>query len=133
MRITFLQKAVQQNHHLRQIHVLDSIWRSKTGSTGKLTFEVYYELLWNTAYQHDLNKSEGQKQRKAFISHQIDNSDECDYECGEHNLNDSQEDDPSSYSVFQSSFNSTEPKKPIKFLFLTNFGRLPRVSHVDDY
>ena len=27
-------------------------------------------------------------------------------------MNDSEEDDPSPYSVFQSSFNSTEPKKP---------------------
>ena len=34
VRITFLQRAVQQNHDLRQIHVLDSVWRSKTGSTG---------------------------------------------------------------------------------------------------
>ena len=43
VRITFLQQAVQQNHDLRQIHVLDSVWRSKVGSTGKLTFEVYYD------------------------------------------------------------------------------------------
>ena len=33
VRITLLQGAVQQNHDLRQIHVLDSMWRSKTGST----------------------------------------------------------------------------------------------------
>ena len=39
-----------------------------TGSTGKFIFEVYYDLLWNAAYQHDLNNAEGQKQRKAFIS-----------------------------------------------------------------
>ena len=32
-RNTFLRRAVQQNHDLRQIHVLDSVWRSKTGST----------------------------------------------------------------------------------------------------
>ena len=43
VRITFLQRAVQQNHDLRQIHVLDSVWRSKIGSTGKFTFEVYYD------------------------------------------------------------------------------------------
>ena len=40
VRITFLQRAVQKNHDLRQIHVVDSVWRSKTGSTGKFTFEV---------------------------------------------------------------------------------------------
>ena len=32
-RITFLQRAVQQNHDLRQIHVMDSVWRFKTDST----------------------------------------------------------------------------------------------------
>ena len=30
---------------------------SKTGSTGKFTSEVYYDLLWNAAYQHGLNKA----------------------------------------------------------------------------
>ena len=57
VRITFLQRAVQQNHDLRQIHVLDSEWRSKTGSTGKFTFKVYYALLWDAAYQHDHQQS----------------------------------------------------------------------------
>ena len=37
VRITFLQRAVQKNHDLRQIYALDSISRSKTGSTGKFT------------------------------------------------------------------------------------------------
>ena len=36
-RITFLQRAVQQNHDLRQIHVMDSVWRFKTDSTDALT------------------------------------------------------------------------------------------------
>ena len=31
-RLTFLQRAVQQNHDLRQIHVMDSVWRFKTGA-----------------------------------------------------------------------------------------------------
>ena len=114
VRITFLQRAVQQNHDLRQIHVLDSVCISKTGYIEKLTLEVYYDLLWNAAYQHDLNKSTGQKQRKAFISHQVDHFDESGHEFGEDNLNDSEKDDPSPYSVFQSSVNSTEPKKPTK-------------------
>ena len=119
-RITLLEKAVQQIHELRQIHVLDSIWRSKTGSTGKLTFEVFYDLLWNATYQHDLNKVAAQKQRKAFISHQVDHFDESGHEFGEDNLNDS--DDSSPYSVFQYSFNFSEPGKPTKVLFLTNSG-----------
>ena len=49
VRTTFLQRAVQQNHDLRQLHILDSVWRSKAGPTGKFTFEVYFDLLWNTA------------------------------------------------------------------------------------
>ena len=32
-RITFFQKAVQQYHDLRQIHVMDSVWRFKTDLT----------------------------------------------------------------------------------------------------
>ena len=75
VRITFLQRAVQQNYGLRQIHVLDSARRSKTGSTGQFTFEVYYDLLWDAAYQNDLNKTTKHPQRKAFISHQDDPSD----------------------------------------------------------
>ena len=50
VRIPFLQRADQKNHDLRQIHVFDSVRRSKTGSTGKFTFEVYCELLWNAVY-----------------------------------------------------------------------------------
>ena len=121
MRITLLLKAVQQNHYFRQIHDLDSVWRSKTGSTGKLTFEVYNDLLWNAAYQHDLNKSAGQKQRKPFISHQVDNFDESDHEFGEDSR---KEDDPSSHSVSQSSINSLNPRNPPKSLFFTNFGQI---------
>ena len=80
VRIPFLQRAVQQNHDLRQIHVLDSVWGSKTGSTGKFTFEVYYDLLWNAAYQHDLNKATKQTQRKTFISHQNDPCDDFEHD-----------------------------------------------------
>ena len=54
-RITFLQRAVQQNHDLRQIHVMDSVWRFKTESTYTLTFETYYNLLWDAAHQYDLH------------------------------------------------------------------------------
>ena len=128
-RITFLQRAVHQSHDLRQIHVLDSVWRSKTGSTGKLTFEVYYDLLQNAAYQNDLNKTVGQKQMKAFISHQVDHFDESDHEFGEDNMNNSEEDDPSSNSTFQSSFNSTEPKKPTKvFIPYQLWGEFPEAG-----
>ena len=45
-RITFFQRAVQQIHDLRQIHVMGSVWRFKTESTDALTFDTYYNLLW---------------------------------------------------------------------------------------
>ena len=94
-----------------------------------LLCEVYYDMLWNAAYQHDLNKSAGQKQRKAFISHQVDPLDESEHEFGEDNLNDSEEDDPSPYSVFQSSSNSTEPKKPTKvFIPYQLWGDFPKAT-----
>ena len=86
VRITFLQRALQKNNDLRQIHVLDSVWRCKTGSTGKSTFEVYYDLLWNAAYQHDLNNAAGNKKRPAFISQQVDSFDESDPQLGEDTL-----------------------------------------------
>ena len=49
-RLTFLQRAVQQNHDLRQIHVIDSVWRFKTDSTEALTFDTYYNLLWDAVH-----------------------------------------------------------------------------------
>ena len=115
VRITFLQRVEQQNHDLRQIHVLDSVWRSKTGSTGKFSFEVYYDLLWNAAYQHNLIKATKQMQRKAFISHQNDPCGDFEHDPEEEDSTDDQnQDEPSPYSVFQSSFSSAAPKKPIK-------------------
>ena len=120
VRITFFQRAVQQNHDLNQIHILDSVWRSKTGSTEKFTFEVYYNLLWNAAYQHDLNKATKQTGRKAFISHQNDPCDDFEHDLEEEDSTvDQNQDKPSPYSVFQSSINSTAPKKPTK-VFIHN-------------
>ena len=116
VRITFLQRAVQQNHDLRQMHVLDSVWRSQAGSTGKLTFEVYYDLLWNAAYHHDLNKATKQPQRKAFISHHNDPSDDLEYDHDEESCTDDQDQDETlSYLAYQSSSSShTGPKRLIK-------------------
>ena len=91
----------------------------QTGSTGKFTFEVYYDLLWNAAYQHDLNKATPTKQpqRKAFNSHRNDPSDDLEYDPDEKDPTDDQDqDDPSPYSVYQSSFNLTGPKRATKAL-----------------
>ena len=98
------------------------MWRSKTSSTEKFTFEVYYDLLWNAAYQHDLNNAAGQKKRQAFISQQVDSFNESDLDPGEDTPTDQDENDSSAYSIFQSSFNSPEPQKPTKILSPMNFG-----------
>ena len=54
---SFLQRAVQKNNDLREIHVLDSVWRSIDWFYRKVYFEVYNDILWNAVYQHDLNNA----------------------------------------------------------------------------
>ena len=109
-RITFLQRAVQQNHDLRQIHVMDSVWRFKTDSTDALTFDTYYNLLWDAAHQYDLHQIKKGPQRKAFFSHQEEISDDDEYaNAGDQLSTDSEPEEHSPYSVYQSSFH---PKMP---------------------
>ena len=111
-RITFLQRAVQQNQDLRQIHVMDSVWRFKTESTDTLTSETYYILLWDAAHQYDLHHTKKSPQRKAFISQQERANDEYEYAIEEEqNFNDSEPEEPSPYSVYQSSFHPKMPQK----------------------
>ena len=111
-RITFLQRAVQQNHDLRQIHVMDSVWRFKTESTDTLTFETYNNLLWDAAHQYDLHHTEKGPQRKAFLSQQEEASDEDEYGIEEEQFStDPEPEEPSPYSVYQSSFHPKMPQK----------------------
>ena len=111
-RITFLQRAVQQNHDLRQIHVMDSVWRFKTESTDTLTFETYYNLLWDAAHQYDLHHTKKGPQRKAFLSQQEEVNDEDEYGIEEEQFStDPEPEEPSPYSVYQSSFHPKMPQK----------------------
>ena len=123
MRITILQRPVQKNNDLRQIHVLDSVWRSKSGSTAKFSFEVYYDLLCNASYQHDLDNAAGQKQRQTFISQQVDLFDESDHDHGEDIPLDQDEDDSSLYSIFNLLSTALNVNNLPRFLSLTNFGK----------
>ena len=110
--ITFLQRAVQQNHDLRQIHVMDSVWRFKTESTDTLTFETYYNLLWDAAYQYDLHHTKKGPQRKAFLSQQEEFNDDNEYAIEEEQLfTDPEPEEHSPYSVYQSSFHPKMPQK----------------------
>ena len=112
-RITFLQRAVQQNHDLRQIHVMDSVWRFKTDSTDTLTFETYYNLLWDAAHQYDLHHTKKGPQRKASLSQHEEVNDEDEYIIEEEQFfNDPDpEEESSPYSVYQSSFHPKMPQK----------------------
>ena len=71
-RITFLKRAVQENHDLRQIHVMDTVWRFKTDSTDALTFDTYYNLLWDAAHQYDLHQVKKGPQRKESLLSEVD-------------------------------------------------------------
>ena len=111
-RITFLQRAVQQNHDLRQIHVMDSVWRFKTESTDTLTFETYYNLLWDAAHQYDLHHTKKGPQRKVFLSQQEEVNDEDEYGIEEEQFStDPEPEEHSPYSVHQSSFHPKMPQK----------------------
>ena len=62
----FLQRDVQKNHDLRQIHVLDSVWRSKTGSTEKFTLK---SIMTNSGIQLvNMTSTMLQDKRKAKLS-----------------------------------------------------------------
>ena len=111
-RITFLQRAVQQNHDLRQIHVMDSVWRFKTDSTEVLTFDTYYNLLWDAAHQYDIHQIKKGPQRKAFSSQQEEISDDDQYaNAEEHFFTDPEPVEYSPYSVYQPSFHPKMPQK----------------------
>ena len=111
-RITFLQRAVQQNHDLRQIHVMDSVWRFKTDSTDALTFDTYYNLLWDAAHQYDLHQVKKGPQRKAFFSQQEEISGDDEYANAEEQFStDPEPEEHSPYSVYQSSFHPKMPQK----------------------
>ena len=111
-RLTFLQRAVQQNHDLRQIHVMDSVWRFKTDSTEALTFDTYYNLLWDAAHQYDLHQTKKGPQRKAFSSQQEDINDVDEYANSEEQFfTDLESVENSPYSVYQSSFHPKMQQK----------------------
>ena len=111
-RLTFLQRAVQQNHDLRQIHAMDSVWRFKTDSTEALTFDTYYNLLWDAAHQYDLHQTKKRSQRKVFSSQQEDINDVDEYaNAAEQFSTDPEPVEHSHYSVYQSSFHPKMPQE----------------------
>ena len=111
-RLTFLQRAVQQNHDLRQIHVMDSVSKFKTDSTEALTFDTYYNLLWDAAHQYDLHQTKKGPQRKAFSSQQEDINYVDEYaNSKEQFFTDPESVEHSPYSVYQSSFHPKMPQK----------------------
>ena len=89
---------------------MDSVWRFKTDSTDALTFDTYYNLLWDAAHQYDLHQIKKGPQRKAFFSHQEEISDDDEYANAEEQFStDPEPEEHSPYSVYQS---SCHPKMP---------------------
>ena len=52
--IVFLQQAVKSITDLCQVHVMDTIWHQKTGLSGTLSYQSYYELLKSATYCHNI-------------------------------------------------------------------------------
>ena len=103
-RITFIQRAVQQNHDLRQIHVMDSVWRFKTDSTDDLTFDTNYNHLRDAAHQCDLHQVQKVPQRKAFFSQQEEISGDDEYANAEEQFStDPEPEEHSPYSIYHNS------------------------------
>ena len=91
---------------------MDSVWRFKTDSTEALTFDTYYNLLWDAAHQYDLHQTKKGPQRKAFSSQQEEINDDAEYANAEEQFStDPEPVEHSPYSVYQSSFHPKMPQK----------------------
>ena len=91
---------------------MDSVWRIKTDSTEALTFDTYYNLLWDAAHQYDLHQTKKGPQRKAFSSQQEEINDDAEYaNAAEQFSTDPKPVEHSPYSVHQSSFHPKMPQK----------------------
>ena len=105
---------------------MDSVWRFKTDSTDALTFDTYYNLLWDAAHQYDLHQVKKGPQTKAFFSQQEEISDDDEYANAEEQLSTHAEpEELSPYSVYQSSFH---PKMPQKSFLPPNVRETPSES-----
>ena len=91
---------------------MESVWRFKTDSTETLTFDTFYNLLWDAAHQYDIHQIKKGPQRKAFSSQQEEISDDDEYANAEEQFStDPEPVEHSPYSVYQSSFHPKMPQK----------------------
>ena len=85
---------------------------SKLTQQRPLTFDTYYNLLWDAAHQYDLHQVKKGPQRKAFSSQQEEISDDDEYANAEEQFStDPEPVEHSPYSVYQSSFLPKMPQK----------------------
>ena len=69
-------------------------------------------LFWDAAHQYDLHHTKKGPQRKAFLSQQKEVNDEDEYGIEEEQFStDPEPEEPSPYSVYQSSFHPNMPQK----------------------
>ena len=81
-------------------------------STEALTFDTYYNLLWDAAHQYDIHQIKKGPQRKAFSSQQEEVSDDDEYANAEEQCStDPEPVEHSPFSAYQSSFHPKMPQK----------------------
>ena len=64
--IVFLQQAVKSIPDLCQVNVMDTIWHQKTGLSGTLSYQSYYELLKSATYCHNITVNSAVKHCGAY-------------------------------------------------------------------
>ena len=64
--ISFLQQAVESIPDLCQVHVMDTVWHQETGSSGTLSYQIYYDLLRSAAYHHHITTNSAIKCCRAY-------------------------------------------------------------------
>ena len=129
VRISFLQRAVQQNHDLTRSMpmILCGDPKQDQQENSLLKFIMIY---FGMQLINMISTKLQNKHREAFISHHYDPCDNFEHHPEEEDsTNDQNRDEPSLYSVFQSSFNSTAPKKPTKgFVPYQLWGEFPEAA-----
>ena len=72
-RTTFLMQAVDGNEDLRRVKIFDDFLKSQSGTHAKMSYDDYYRVLTNAAFQFDQHlASKNGSKRRAYASQQCD-------------------------------------------------------------
>ena len=70
-----MQQDIESALDLWLVHVMDTIWRQKTGSTSTLSYQSYFDLLKSAAYCHDITANLAMKECQAYTHLSQDDND----------------------------------------------------------